>query len=49
MSLPDYLELEVNGRQFYLVHAFPSDKPDERIWNCPDPKAPAPMENSTVM
>lgn len=49
MSLPDYLELEVNGRQFYLVHAFPSDKPDERIWNRPDPKAPAPMENSTVI
>ena len=49
LSLPDHKEIEVNERRFYLVHAYPSDEPEKRIWERPDPEAAAPMENCTVI
>lgn len=34
-ALPDSLDVEVNGRAFHLVHAWPSDSHDDRIWTRP--------------
>ncbi len=31
-SLPDFLDIEVNGRQFHLVHGYPGDNKDDRVW-----------------
>lgn len=36
-SLPDHLDIEVNGRKFHLVHGYPSDDPYLRIWGRPEP------------
>ena len=49
MNLPDHLEVEVNGRRFYLVHASPSEKPAARLWDRPNPHAPAAFEDRTVI
>lgn len=49
MNLPDHMELEVRGKRFYLVHACPSIKPMERLWKRPDPHAPAPFPDRTVI
>ena len=31
-TLPDHFDVEVGDRKFHLVHAMPSDDPDDRIW-----------------
>ena len=36
-ELPDHLEIEVNGRQFYLVHGNVGDNHYDRIWGRPEP------------
>ena len=35
-KLPDHLDIEVNGKQFHLVHAYPGDDLDSRVWNRPE-------------
>lgn len=49
LKLPEYWELEVGDRRFHLVHGFPSDERDIRIWERPVPGAPAPMKDYTVI
>ena len=34
-SLPAHLEIEVNGRQFYLVHGFPGLNTHDEVWSRP--------------
>lgn len=48
-NLPDHLDIEVNGSRFHLVHGFPSEDPDVRIWERPITFAPAPMADTTVI
>ena len=48
-DLPDHIELEVNGRKFYLVHGYPADNTWDRIWKRPDPEASAPIEGVTAV
>ena len=42
--LPDHLNISVNGQQFQLVHGFPSENPETRIWERPEADSPAPLE-----
>lgn len=48
-GLPDHLEIVVNERIFHLVHGYPADNQQDRIWSRPDQKAPAPYSNKTVI
>lgn len=48
-SLPDHLDIEVDGMKFHLVHGFPSDEPDVRIWERPLSFAPPPFPDRTVI
>lgn len=49
-ELPDHLEIEVNGRQFYLVHGNVGETRYDRIWGRPEPppKEP-PIPGKTVI
>lgn len=48
-NLPDHIDIEVNSRKFHLVHGFPSDEPDVRIWERPLSFAPPPFPDRTVI
>ena len=48
-SLPDHLDIEVDGKKFHLVHGYPSDEPDVRIWERPLSFAPPPYPDRTVI
>jgi len=48
-SLPDHLDIDVNGKKFHLVHGYPSDEPDIRIWERPLSFAPPPYPDRTVI
>lgn len=48
-TLPDHLDLEVNGRNFHLVHGYPSDKPSDRIWDRPEDKVLQPFPDRTAI
>lgn len=48
-NLPDYLELTVNNRKFHLVHAFPSNNHEDRIWERPSSETVSPWENVTCI
>ena len=49
-ELPDHLEIEVNGQDFYLVHGNVGDTRHDRIWGRPEPppKEP-PIPGKTVI
>lgn len=46
---PSFVDLEVNGCKFHLVHGYPADNTMDRIWTRPEPDAPAPMPGATVI
>ena len=48
-SLPDHLDIEVNGGNFHLVHGCPADNQDDRIWNRPQQTNEPPIDGSTVI
>ena len=48
-SLPSRLDIEVNGRNFHLVHGYPADNKYDRIWNRPELDAPALFDDRTVI
>lgn len=49
-ELPDHLEIEVNGQQFYLVHGNVSDNRHDRIWSRPEPPPETPpLPGKTVI
>jgi serine/threonine protein phosphatase 1 len=45
LRLPDHLDIEVEGTSYHLVHGAPSDDPHIRIWDRPNPNAPAPFQD----
>lgn len=48
-SRPDHLDLEINGRKFHLVHAFPADNTHDRIWLRPGPEAASPFPDGRTV
>lgn len=48
-ELPDHLDIEVNGRQFHLVHGFPAQKTEDRVWNRPIKGKSAPLPGKTTI
>ena len=48
-GLPDHLDLNVGDRAFHLVHGMPSEDPYRRIWDRPEPDAPAPLPGRTAI
>lgn len=49
-TLPDYIEITVNGRDFYLVHGYIGDTTHDRVWGRPEPLPEAPpMPGKTVI
>lgn len=49
MKLPDYIEITVNGKDFVLVHGFPSEDPFDRIWERPEVNCKEPVPGKTVI
>ena len=49
-ELPEYLDIEVNGRKFHLVHGYIGDNRHDRIWGRPEqlPEEP-PVPGKTVI
>jgi len=48
-ALPDHLDIEVGGRKFHLVHAYPGSTREVRLWERPAPDTPAPLPGTTVI
>lgn len=48
-ALPDHLDLEVEGEKFHLVHAWPGEEQDTRIWRRPRAEDPAPFPDRTAL
>lgn len=47
---PDFLELEVNGKQYHLVHGMPSHDHTTRLWDRPEsPPTGPPLPGKTVI
>ena len=46
--LPTFLEIEVNGRAFHLVHGYPGNL-HSRLWGRPKPGDPAPFDDRTAI
>lgn len=42
-NLPDHLEIEVNGQQYYLVHGYPGPTTAQRLWDRPEPPPSKPL------
>ena len=49
LELPSFMEVEVNHRNFYLVHGFVGDTKKERVWNRPKPDTPNPFADKTLI
>lgn len=48
-ALPDHLDLEIGGRGFHLVHAFPADTTYDRVWLRPGPEAVSPFPDGRIV
>ena len=48
-NLPDYIEVEVNGRIFYLVHGFPADTLEKQVWTRPKLNTKNPFKDKTLI
>lgn len=46
---PIHQEMTVDGKRFYLVHAFPGDNVHDEVWTRPAPDAPNPIPGSVVI
>lgn len=46
---PYFREVEVNGRKFYLVHGWPCDNNEDKVWARPEPDTPCPFPDKTVI
>lgn len=42
-SLSTHLEVEINGKRFYLVHGFPGENVHDEVWHRPEMDTPNPM------
>lgn len=48
-SLPDHMEITVDGRNFYLVHGFPGENTTQRVWGRPHRDASNPFPDCTLI
>lgn len=48
-DLPEWVDIEVNGCNFHLVHGYPGETQDVRLWERPTPNVEAPIPNTTVI
>lgn len=48
-NLPDYLEITVGSRDFYLVHGYPGNDFMERVWGRPKKDVSPPIPGKTVI
>lgn len=48
-GLPTWLELTVNGRRYHLVHGFPADTDEDRVWDRPGPDTPSPLGEDVTL
>lgn len=48
-NLPEYLDIEVEGKPFHLVHGFPGDDTETRIWGRIEPDTENPKPGKTVI
>ncbi len=48
-SLPTHLEIEVDGRRFYLVHGFPGANVHDEVWCRPELDTPNPIPNCQLI
>ena len=48
-SLPTHLEVEINGKLFYLVHGFPGENAHDEVWCRPEMNTPNPMPGYQVI
>jgi len=46
---PTHMELEVNGKPFYLVHAWPGENVHDEVWYRPEIDAPNPKHGYQVI
>ena len=49
VTLPDYMEAEVNGRTFHLVHGFPADTLEKQVWTRPKLNTSTPFKDKTLI
>lgn len=47
--LPTHIELELNGKRFYLVHGFPGENIHDEVWNRPEIDAVNPKPGYQVI
>lgn len=48
-DLPDHIDITVEGRAFHLVHAFPGNNTEDRVWTRPEYNAPNPFEDGRTV
>ena len=48
-GLPDHLDLEVGGQRFHLVHGFPGNDRDARIWGRVEPDSTSPWPDTVCI
>ena len=48
-KLPDHLEIEVGYRKFHLVHGFPANNKEDRIWGRVEQNSTHDIPNTTVI
>lgn len=49
LETPDYLDVSCNGTLFHLVHAWPGNNTEDRIWTRPEPSWDSPFVDRTVI
>lgn len=49
ISLPDYMEVEVNGHMFHLVHGFPANTLEKQVWTRPNLNTRNPFKDKTLI
>lgn len=48
-ALPDFIDLEIDGKKFHFVHGCPAATKHDRIWERPNPDAERPFDDATVI
>jgi len=46
---PLFIDLEVGGKKYHLVHGFPADTDHDRVWGRPEANTPRPLQNTTAI
>ncbi len=48
-ALPTHLEVQVNGKKFYLVHGFPGANVHDEVWDRPTIATPNPVPDHQLI